>query len=117
MHLCNGVTSLASAVEVVERIGSPWIQSIFEIHNAVQESETPGQLIARYKKHLLQVHMNEPDGRHPGAGNYDFAAVLGTLRASGYHKWVSVEVFGFTPGGERIASESIARLRADEGRI
>jgi sugar phosphate isomerase/epimerase len=52
------------------------------------------------------------DGRHPGTGNYDFASVLQTLEGLGYQRWVSVEVFDFSAGGDTIAKESLRALRS-----
>jgi sugar phosphate isomerase/epimerase len=44
-------------------------------------------------------------------GNVDFVPIMKALVASGYDRWVSVEVFDFSPGAEETARQSIACLR------
>jgi sugar phosphate isomerase/epimerase len=50
-------------------------------------------------------------------GSLDFVPILSTLREIDYTGWVSVEVFDYTPGPERLAKESIEYLRKVEGTI
>jgi D-psicose/D-tagatose/L-ribulose 3-epimerase len=59
---------------------------------------------------IRHVHVNEMDGRHPGAGTYDFKPVLDTLRRRNYQHWVSMEAFDFTPGAEKLATDSLRFL-------
>jgi sugar phosphate isomerase/epimerase len=47
------------------------------------------------------------DGRHPGTGNYDFRPLFEVLRRRGFPGWVSLEVFDFAPGAEKIANDSL----------
>ncbi len=96
--------------------GSPAVATIFDTHNAFLEETPHSRAIRKHFPLIRHVHVNEMDGRRPGTGTYDFATVLGTLRDLGYRGWVSVEVFDFSPGGERIAKESLAHLeRAANG--
>ena len=104
---CDVITTLAEAVEVVKRIESPAVLTMFDTHNAVDEAEPHAALVDRYFDLIRHVHINEMDGRQPGSGNYDFKAVLEVLRRRGYPYWVSLEVFDFKPGPEAIASESL----------
>ena len=45
-------------------------------------------------------------------GDVDFGPILKALVESGYDRWVSVEVFDFSPGAEETARQSIACLQA-----
>jgi sugar phosphate isomerase/epimerase len=110
-HLCNVMTTLAQAVQLVRSIHHPAVQTMFDTHNAVTEAEPQDQLLRKYARYIRHVHVNEPDGRHPGTGNYDFGLLLRTLRQIRYRGWVSLEVFQFQPSGEQIARESAALLR------
>ena len=47
----------------------------------------------------------------PGFGDMDFVPIFRALHDAGYNKWVSVEVFDYTPDPETIASESIEYMR------
>ena len=112
----NVVNTLAEAVRVVEAVASPAVHTMFDTHNTVAEKESASDLIRRYFRYLRHVHLNEMDGRHPGAGTYPFLPVLQALRRLGYSGWVSVEVFNFSPGAEVIARESAQYLRMLENK-
>lgn len=104
------VQSLAEAVAIVQGIGSPAIRTMFDVHNAVDERESHAALVDRYFDFICHVHVNELDGRHCGAGGYDFKPVLEVLQRRGYTGWISLEAFDFTPGPERLANESLRHL-------
>jgi D-psicose/D-tagatose/L-ribulose 3-epimerase len=107
------VTTLAEAVSLVEEIGSPAVRTMFDVHNAIDEAEPHAALVDRYFGYIRHVHVNELDGRHCGAGGYDFKPVLEVLRRRNYAGWVSLEAFDFTPGAERLANESLRHLEAE----
>jgi len=109
----NVVNTLAEATSIVRQIGSPAIQTMFDTHNAVDETERHAALVEKYFDLIRHVHVNEMDGRHPGMGDYDFKPVLRTLERLGYRGWVSLEAFDFSFGAERIARESIDYLNAE----
>jgi sugar phosphate isomerase/epimerase len=106
------VLTLAEAVEIVRQIDSPGVRTMFDVHNAVDEAEPHAALVDRHFDYIRHVHVNEIDGRHCGAADYDFAPVLETLARRGYRGWVSLEAFDFTPGPERLATESLRHLES-----
>lgn len=83
---------------------------MFDTHNA--EKEPHSAVVEQYFPYIRHVHVNEMDGRHPGTGSYDFGSLLNTLRRLNYQRWISVEVFDFSPGGDAIATESLRVLRS-----
>jgi D-psicose/D-tagatose/L-ribulose 3-epimerase len=110
---CDVINTLDEAAGIVKQIGSPAVRTMFDTHNAVDEVEPHATLVDRYFDLIRHVHINEMDGRHPGTGGYDFKPVFEVLRRRGYEHWVSLEVFDFKPGPERIASDSL-RFIAEE---
>jgi D-psicose/D-tagatose/L-ribulose 3-epimerase len=106
------VQTLAEAVAIVGEIGSPAVRTMFDVHNAIDEHESHATLVDRYFDFIRHVHVNELDGRHCGAGSYDFRPVLDVLQRRGYAGWVSLEAFDFTPGAERLANESLRHLES-----
>jgi sugar phosphate isomerase/epimerase len=104
------ILSLDEAAAIVRGIGSPAIQTMFDTHNAVEETEPHSVLVERHFDLIRHVHVNENDGGHCGTGDYDFLTLLETLARLDYRGWVSLEAFDFRPGPERIAQESITCL-------
>lgn len=109
---CNVVTTLAEAVDLVRQIGSPAIQTMFDSHNAEDETENHAVLVDRYFEYIRHVHVNEMDGGHCGTGNYDFLSIFEVLRRRGYTGWISLEAFDFTVGAETLARESLRYLES-----
>lgn len=108
------VHTLAEAAEVVREINSPAVRTMFDSHNAEDETEPHDRLIEKYFDMIRHVHVNEMDGSHPGTGNYDFAGIFRALHRLDYQGWISLEAFNFEYGAERIASETIEYLKKQE---
>lgn len=108
----NVVGSLAEAAAIVKQVGSPAIQTMFDTHNAVDETEPHADLVERYFDLIRHVHVNETDGGHCGTGDYEFGPVLAALQRLEYRGWISLEAFDFAPGAERIATESLRYLNS-----
>jgi sugar phosphate isomerase/epimerase len=104
------VRTLGEAAAIVREIGCPAVQTMFDVHNTLDETEPHAVLVDRYFEDIRHVHVNELDGRHCGTGAYDFKPVLEVLRRRSYAGWISLEVFDFTPGAETIAGESLRHL-------
>jgi sugar phosphate isomerase/epimerase len=109
---CDVVQSLDEAVAIVQEIGSPFVQTMFDVHNAIDEREPHDALVDRHFAHLRHIHVNELDGRHCGTGAYNFKPLFQALRRRGYAGWISLEAFDFTPGAERLASDSLRYLES-----
>ncbi len=114
---CDVVTTLQEAVSVVRQIGSPAVRTMFDVHNAADETEPHDQLVEKHWDFIHHVHVNEMDGRHPGTGDFDFKPVLAVLRRRQYPGWVSLEAFDFTPGAETLANQSLRYLESEIARI
>lgn len=108
------VNTVAEAAAIVAQIGSPAIETMFDTHNAADESEPHAVVLERYFDRIRHIHVNEMDGSHCGSRDYDFRPILEVVKRREFAGWVSLEAFDFTPGGERIARESLAHLKAIE---
>ena len=107
----NIINRLADAVAIVKQIGSSAVRTMFDSHNAIDETVPHTELIRLYRQYIEHIHVNEVDGREPGTGDYDFQALLSTLTALNYNGWVSLEVFDFSRGAETITRGAIDHLR------
>jgi D-psicose/D-tagatose/L-ribulose 3-epimerase len=114
---CDVVQSLEEAAGVVREVGSPAVRTMFDVHNAVNESEPHAVLVDRYFDLIRHVHVNEMDGRHCGAAEarpgYDFKPLFEVLARRGYTGWISLEAFDFSYGPERIACDSLRHLEME----
>ncbi len=114
---CDVVQTVEEAVSIVRSIGSPAIRTMFDTHNAVDETRPHAELVEEYYPYIEHIHVNEVDGGHPGTGDYDFKPVLAVLAAKNYSGWISLEAFDFKPGAEIIAKHSIDYLNSEFAKI
>ena len=116
-HETDVISTMSEAAEVVNRVSHSHVQTMFDCHNAADEGGDFLNLVERHWSRIRHIHVNEVDGRHPGTGDLDFERLLRFLRNQDYRGWVSLEVFDFRAGGERIARESISFLQEIESKL
>jgi sugar phosphate isomerase/epimerase len=114
---CDVVQTLDEAAAIVGEIHSPGVRTMFDTHNAVDEVEPHAVLLERHYDLIRHVHVNEMDGKHCGAGSYDFKPVLAVLQRRNFPRWVSLEAFDFSPGAEKLANDSLRYLEAEIARL
>lgn len=107
----NFLNTAAEAVELIERVASP--QCRLHLDCKAMSTETPPipDIIRAYCGHLEHFHANDANKLGPGFGEIDFVPILRALEEVGYDGWVSVEVFDYSPGIERLAQESIGYMQ------
>lgn len=105
------VTTMEEAVKIIGEVNSPSIQTMFDVHNAKSERQPHPELVRRFFPYIRHVHVNELDGREPGTGSYDFAAILTLLRELSYSGWVSLEAFDLSRDGGEIAGGALRYLQ------
>jgi len=113
------VNTLAQALELAERVDHPAIQIMFDFNNTVDETEPFDVLLRKYYGHIHHVHVQEMGGKHLGTGTAvnDYVKAFQVLKDSRYDKWISLEVFDFSPGGRRMAEESMTVLKQIESKL
>ena len=109
---CDVIQTMDEAASIVDEISSPAVQTMFDSHNAINEEEPHAALVEKHWSKIRHIHINELDGSYPRpGGGYDFKPVLQVAKEKGYGGWVSMEVFDFSPGAERMVNEAIDYLR------
>jgi sugar phosphate isomerase/epimerase len=113
------VNTMAEAINMVNEINHPATQTMFDFHNTTDENEPFHVIIEKYFSHIYHVHVQEMDGKFLGAGNAvnEYVKAFQTLQDLNYDKWVSLEVFDFSPGPQTIADESIKTLKKIEANL
>lgn len=108
----NFINTCADAVALMDMVDHP----AFVLHQDVKamlgaESDSIPELIHRHKDVCGHFHVNDSNLLGPGMGETDFHPILGALLEVDYQGWVSVEVFDYTPGAEKIAKKSLDYMR------
>ena len=112
------ILTLDEAAQVVHDVNSPAVQTMFDSHNAIDEVEPHADIVAKHWDLIRHIHVNELDGSYPRpGGGYDFKPVLQIAKDSAFDGWVSMEVFDFTPGAEKMVTEAYDYLRDQIGQL
>lgn len=107
----NFLNTADEAGRLIDLIDKPHCRLHLDCKAMSSEPDDIADIIARHADHLEHFHANDPNLLGPGMGELDFPPILRALEEVCYEGWVSVEVFDYSPGGEKIARESIEYLR------
>jgi len=99
------------AVELAQMIGSSQVRLHLDCKAMSTEALPIAEVIRQNRGLLAHFHANDPNRQGPGFGEVDFVPILEALGEVDYAGWVSVEVFDYTPGIERLARESIEYMQ------
>ena len=112
----NFINTCAEGARLLDAVGHPNFVLHLDVKAMSSEAIPIPQLIRRYVPRTGHFHANDPNMKGPGFGDMDFVPIFRALNDAGYAKWVSVEVFDYTPDPETIASESIRYMKESEER-
>jgi sugar phosphate isomerase/epimerase len=106
------VNTCAEAMRLAEMVGHPDFVLHLDVKAMSSEAAPPTELIRQYGGLAGHFHANDANRRGPGFGEIDFVPIFQALQDAGYDRWVSVEVFDYTPDPETIAHRSIQYMQA-----
>ena len=107
----NFLRTARETVQLVKMVDAPRCRLILDCHAMASESKPVPELIREHREILVHLHANDPNRKGPGFGELDFVPIFKALREIDFRRWVSVEVFDYTPGAERLARESIDYMK------
>jgi sugar phosphate isomerase/epimerase len=105
------LTTAAETCRLIDRIGSPHVRLHLDVKAMSAETLAIPDIIHSSGRHLEHFHANDVNLQGPGFGDVDFVPIFRALKEIHYTGWVSVEVFDYAPGAERLARESIDSMR------
>ena len=106
------LNTAAEGAQLIEMVGSPNCRLHLDCKAMSTDVAPIPDLVRRYKHLLAHFHANDPNKQGPGFGELDFLPIFSVLGEIDYQGWVSVEVFDYTPGVERLARESMENMQA-----
>ncbi|NLE37093.1 MAG: sugar phosphate isomerase/epimerase [Pirellulaceae bacterium] len=93
-------------------VDSPWVRMMLDCKAMWAMEPWPiADVIRRQRDSFVHFHANDPNLQGPGFGKLDFVPIFAALKEVDFKRWVSVEVFDYTPGPERLAIESIKYMK------
>jgi sugar phosphate isomerase/epimerase len=106
------LNTCAQALELIGRVDHPRLKLHMDVKAQSSEPDaTVPDLIRRHARSAGHFHAQDVNLRGPGMGLVDFQTIMSALVQSGYDRWVSVEVFDFSPGAIETARQSIVCLK------
>ena len=101
----------AQVTRFLRKIDSPHVRLHLDCKAMASEDRPMVDLIREYASWTAHFHANDPNLQGPGFGELDFHPIFRALHETGYAGWISVEVFDYSPGTDRLAQRSLDYMR------
>lgn len=103
----NFMNTCREAAEIIAAVDHPNLGLHQDVKAMLGEGTPLPELIQTYAPLTRHFHANDANLLGPGMGEIDYFPIFEALKSTGYNGWVSVEVFDYSPGAEKIAEESL----------
>ena len=109
----NFIISLEDGLDMIAAVGHDHFLLHLDVKAmaADQRRSVADTIRTEGGKYLRHFHANDPNLRGPGFGNEDFVPILRALNEVKYNRWVSVEVFDYSPDPQTIATKSLEYMK------
>jgi sugar phosphate isomerase/epimerase len=105
------LNTCAEGARLMEAVAHPNFVLHLDVKAMSSEDRPVPDLIRQYSPRTGHFHANDPNMKGPGFGDVDFVPIFKALQDSGYDRWVSVEVFDYSPDPETIATKSLEYMQ------
>ncbi|TWT59056.1 D-tagatose 3-epimerase [Thalassoglobus neptunius] len=105
------INTCDQAAELIAAVDHPNFALHQDVKAMLGEGTPLPELIHKHRAITRHFHVNDSNLLGPGMGETDYHPIFEALLESGYDGWVSVEVFDYSPGAEKITQESIDYMR------
>jgi sugar phosphate isomerase/epimerase len=111
------IETTAQYLEVADRVDSPAIGLNFDVGHAYCMSEDIPAQIKALAPHIRHFHFEDIAATRvhhhlvPGTGAIDFPAVIAAIRAIGYDRWLTVELYPFIDDPDAAARQAYEVLK------
>lgn len=107
----------AEGRELANLIDSPRVKLHLDCKAMSSEAQPIPDILRANRDLMVHFHANDPNRQGPGFGELDFVPIFAALKEINYTGWVSVEVFDYSPGIERLARESMTNMLRAAGSV
>ncbi|WP_437225634.1 sugar phosphate isomerase/epimerase family protein [Planctomicrobium sp. SH661] len=107
----NFMNTCAEAAEIIAEVNHPNLALHQDVKAMSGEGTPLPELIQEFAGITRHFHTNDVNLRGPGMGDIDYFPIFEALKSTGYHGWISVEVFDYSPGAEYTAQESLRYMK------
>ena len=107
----NFINTAKEALKMIKEINHPNFKLHLDVKAMCGEEKEITEIIKSSEGYLAHFHANDPNLSGPGFGEVKYEPIKEALEKIGYDKYISVEVFDFSPGPEVIAEKSIQYLK------
>jgi D-psicose/D-tagatose/L-ribulose 3-epimerase len=91
---CYFLTTAADAKALVQAVGHPHCQLMYDTFHAHIEEKDPSSAVATMGDDLIHLHVSECDRGTPGTGQVRWTETFAALKKLGYQGWYTIEAFG-----------------------
>ena len=106
----NFVNTAEDGRRFAAQFGSKAMSIILDVKAMCDESTPIPDIIRASAADTVHFHANDPNLRGPGQGAVLYEPIVAALRATNYDRWISVEVFDYSPDADTIADLSLSYL-------
>jgi len=107
----NFLNTAEEVRRLVREVDQAGFRMILDVKAMCGDVEPIPDIIRKSGPWLKHFHANDENLNGPGFGDVDYRPIVAALRDVDFDGYVSVEVFDFSPGPEKIARDSIAYLK------
>jgi sugar phosphate isomerase/epimerase len=111
------INTCEEGTRLMDAVGHPNFVLHLDVKAMSSERIPVPDLIGQYAPRTGHFHANDPNMKGPGFGEVNFVPIFSALREARYDRWVSVEVFDYTPDPETIARKSVEYMRQCESLV
>ncbi len=111
------INTAEEAIELIDELDCQLVRLQLDVKAMSTERLSIAEIVRDSADWLVHFHANDPNRRGPGMGQVDFEPILKTLQQVDYPGWISVEVFDYSPGVERLVNGSIDYLQRIERQL